>query len=479
MGTKYIIGVDNGSQSSKVTIFDTEGRVVSEGKQALRPMNLPKPGHVEHPDDDLWESIVIACRKAMENFTGNPNDIIGVGLCTIRFCRALLREDGRLAYPVLSWMDVRVSSPYEHEDDSVRYVTTSSGYITHRFTDRFVDTAANYQGQWPIDTDTWDWSDDPEVIKHFQIPKEMLFQLQMPGTVLGKVTAEASWETGIPTGLPVIATANDKAVEALGSGSLEGHTALVSLGTYIAAMIHGPKNLKETSHLWTNFSSVPNRYLYESFGIRRGMWTVSWLTKLLGGGVASEARELGISAEELLNREASQVPPGCNGLMTVLDWLAPSDAPYKRGSILGFNASHTRAHMYRSILEAIALTMKNRTDEMCQELGIELESLVLSGGGSKSDLMVQIFADVFGKPVSRNVFSDAAGLGSAILVATALGIYDSVDEAVQYMVKRQDTVQPIAENYAFYQKFNEEVYRTIPHYSSDEIYKRAYSIFGD
>ena len=69
------------------------------------------PGHVVHPDDDIWESIAGACCDVMAAFPGDPADIAAVGLCTIRFCRALLRADGSLAEPVLSWMDERVARP--------------------------------------------------------------------------------------------------------------------------------------------------------------------------------------------------------------------------------------------------------------------------------------------------------------------------------------------------------------------------------
>lgn len=102
MSGKYIIGVDGGSQSSKVAVYDLEGNVVCEGRQALRPVDRPRNGMVEHPEDDLWDSIASASRQAMAKFPGDPRDIIGVGLCTIRCERAFLKSDGSLASPVMS-----------------------------------------------------------------------------------------------------------------------------------------------------------------------------------------------------------------------------------------------------------------------------------------------------------------------------------------------------------------------------------------
>ncbi len=215
----YLIGVDGGTQSSKVVVYDAAGSVVSRGRQALRPMSRPKHGVAVHPDDDLWGSIAAASRQAMDGFDGDPREIVGVGLCTIRCCKAFLEADGSLAEPVISWMDDRAYQPYVPDNPAVVYATTSSGYLGHRFTGELRDAAANnIRLQWPIDTDTWQWSNDPALFEEFNVTREMLFELQLPGDVTGFVTPQAAAATGIPAGLPVIATANDKAVEALGSG---------------------------------------------------------------------------------------------------------------------------------------------------------------------------------------------------------------------------------------------------------------------
>jgi sugar (pentulose or hexulose) kinase len=477
MSGKYIIGVDGGSQSSKVVIFDLEGTVVCQGRQALRPMNHPRYGLVEHPDDDLWDSITAARRQALAKFTGDPRDIVAVGLCTIRCERAFLKADGSLAAPVMSWMDTRAYQPYVHFDPATAYVTTSSGYLTHRLTGRFRDTAANnIAGQWPIDTDTWQWSEDPAVLERWNIPREMLFDLQLPGDVAGYVTREAATVTGLPAGLPVVATANDKAVEALGSGALDETTALISLGTYISAMVHGHENRKAPVDFWTNFACIPHKYLYESHGIRRGMWTLTWFLDLLGQEFADAAAAAGVSRELYLEREAEKVAPGSDGLMTVLDWLAPDDKPFRKGVMIGFDARHTRGHVCRSILEAIALTMKNYVDAMCEELGISLETIVISGGGAGSELFMRIFADAFEIPSSRSVASGGASLGAAICAAVATGVYPDFATAVTLMTKPRESFTPDAANASVYRRMNETVYQTIST-ATDDLLERSYPIF--
>ena len=477
MNGPHLLGIDCGTQSAKVVIYDAAGTAVASGRHALRPMDRPRHGVAVHPDDDLWTSVCAASREAMAAFAGDPRDIVGVGLCPIRCCKAFLRADGSLAEPVISWMDDRAYQPYVPTDPAVAYATTASGYLAHRFTGERRDTAANnITLQWPIDADTWRWSDDPAVHETFGVHPAMLFELQMPGDVIGTVTPQAAKATGIPAGVPVVATANDKAVEMLGAGTLGPSSALVSLGTYIAAMVHGHENHRAPTNFWTNFASIPNRYLYESNGVRRGMWTLTWFLDVLGVEVAERAISLGLTREEYLEREAALVPAGSDGLMTVLDWLAPTDRPFRKGVMLGFDARHTRGHMYRSILEAIALTMKQHVDEMCGEVGIALDEIVVSGGGSTSALFMGIFADVFAIPALRCTTTGGASLGAAMCAAASTGVHPDIETAVVAMAGARESFAPNPANSAVYRRMGAGVYHDI-RTSTDPLLQRAYPIF--
>ena len=91
-----------------------------------------------------------------------------------------MKADGTLAAPLISWQDARVTRPYEHTNPDVAYVTSFSGYLTHRLTGEFKDNIANYFGQWPVDYKSWTWSEDAAVMDKFNIPRHMLFDVQMP-----------------------------------------------------------------------------------------------------------------------------------------------------------------------------------------------------------------------------------------------------------------------------------------------------------
>lgn len=438
---RFVIGVDVGTQSAKVLIFAESGEVVAEGRQALRPLEIPSANRAVHPDDDLWDGTVGAFRDAVGAFTAaghDTADIVAMGICIIRCCRVLLRSDGSLAHPAINWMDERLDHPHAHEDQygDVSHVTTSSGYIGLRLTGERVDTCANLIGWWPIDDLTLDWSDDPELWATCKLTRDQVFDLVKPGERIGGLTAAVAAELGLPAGLPVIATAHDKAVEALGSGALDAGVGLVSLGTYIAAMTHGSVHVADAESFWTFQASMPGHYLYECWGVRRGMWTVSWFRDQFGGG----------ATEPELDAEAARVPPGSDGLLTIHDWAAPPHAPFRKGAMIGFDGRHTRAHVYRSILEGIALRLKTHMDPMAAELDQPFRHLVVSGGGANSDLMMQILADVHGVPTSRNRLRSSAAIGCAVNAGMFAGLWSSPTEATDLLVERDDTFEPIAEH---------------------------------
>ena len=463
MSDKYIIGVDNGSQSTKVLIFNQDGKAVVNMSQPLRPLIHRRPGYAEHPGDDLWDSIKAVLKKAMAEFSciDEPSSIIGLGLCTIRCCRVLMKKDGTLHAPVMSWMDVRAYKKYR-DSPGVAYTCPTTGYITYRLTGEMKDTAANaFQWQFPVDMDTWRWTEDKTLFDKYKIPREKLLKLQMPGTILGYVTEKAAIATGVPKGTPVVATASDKAVEALGSGLIGPGTALISLGTYTASMVHALINRPATETYYTNFSCVPNEYLYESGGIRRGMSHVTWLKELLGEEYAKKAESEGYGVEDYLAKDALMLPPGSDGLLTVPDWLAPAEQQYRKGVIIGLRDIHTKAHLFRSLLEGLAMTLKNHYEAMISDLGLKPTMLIVSGGGSNSDLFMQIIADMYGVPAVRNEIGGAAALGSAICAATAVGLYATPREAVKAMVRKRDEFKPNMENYNIYAKINDGVYKDL------------------
>lgn len=475
---KYIVGIDGGTQSTKVSIFDIEGNIICEEKKRLSPLYTPDADTAEHPKDDLWDSLKETSKKLMHNFQFDKDDIVGIGLGSIRCCRSYLDKDGLLCAPIINWMDKRLEKPYPGNVENFQYIATTTAYLTVRLTGNIKDTAANYEGIYgPFNKETWSWSDNDEDYKKYNITKENVVELVMPGEQLGVVTKEASLLTGLPEGCPVYATANDKAAEGLGAGIIDDTTCLVSLGTYIGGMIYGHGFTDTAKHYWSNLSAIPHKYLYEDMqGIRRGMWSVSWFTEVLGKPWEDLADEEKTIVERLLDKEAEEVNPGCDGLITVPEFMAPVSMHFRKALMIGFDGRHKRAHMYRSILEGIAMTMHMSMANMFEEIGYMPERLIISGGGSNSDLFMRIFADIFKMPCYRNSVNNAAGLGAAICAAVGAKIYPDFKTAVANMVNIENCFEPNLENSKIYEKVENNIYRLIKQYS-DPINKELYKIF--
>ena len=390
---RFVIGVDVGTQSAKVMIFAAFGEVVAEGHQALRPLEIPAPNRAVHPDDDLWDGVVAAIREAVASFVVAGHEVASIeamGICIIRCCRALLRADGTLAHPVINWMDERLDHPHAHEDQygEVSHVTTSSGYIGLRLTGQRVDTSANLIGWWPINDLTHDWSEDPEQWTSCNLHRDQVFDLVRPGERIGGLTPDAA--------------------------------------------------------------SLPGQHLYECWGVRRGMWSVSWFRDEFGAAAVADAAATGVPVEELLNAEAAHVPVGSDGLLTIHDWAAPPHAPYRKGALIGFDGRHTRGHLYRSLLEGIALRLKTHMDPMAAELQQPFTHLIVSGGGANSDVMMQILADVHGVPATRNRLRSSAAIGCAVNAGLYAGIWSTPTDATNVLVERDDTFEPVPAHTAHY-----------------------------
>ncbi|MGL4383543.1 MAG: FGGY-family carbohydrate kinase, partial [Bacilli bacterium] len=253
-------------------------------------------------------------------------------------------------------------------------------------------------------------------------------------------------------------------------------TGLVSLGTYITSMVMGNHYQVSPNNFFTNFGSVANQYIYESWGIRRGMWTVTWVKDFIGQDIIEKARVSNLTWEEYLNAQAAKITPGSDGLLCILDWLAPPQALHKKGIFIGFDERHTYVHMYRSIIEGIAFTMYTHFTNMVNELKQPIESIIISGGGSNSNLIMQLFADVYGIKTKRNVVNGAAGLGSAICAAVAIGVYPDSDAAIKGMVKIKDEFLPNMENHRIYQGLI-KAYNRIPE-ATEGILKDVYDVLN-
>jgi sugar (pentulose or hexulose) kinase len=204
---------------------------------------------------------------------------------------------------------------------------------------------------------------------------------------------------------------------------------------------------------------VPHSYNLE-LQIYRGYWMVSWFKAEFGLREMGLAAERGQEPEALFDELVRSVPPGSQGLVLQPYW-SPGlrhPGPEARGAIIGFSDAHTRAHIYRAILEGLAYALLEGKQRTEKRSGIQIDQVRVAGGGSQSSAAMQLTADVFGQPVSRPHLYEASGLGAAINAAVGAGLHPDYSTAISAMTHLGDTFEPDMATHAVYKELFEGVY---------------------
>ncbi len=335
-----------------------------------------------------------------------------------------------------------------------------SGYLTYKMTGRLADSVGCQVGYVPFDYKKLDWAGKSDW-KWQAVPmdKALLPELVQPTGMLGEVSLEAAACTGIPAGIPVIAAAADKACEIIGAGCLEPQIACLSYGTTATINTTHKKYVEIIPLIPPYPSAVPGAYSME-IQIYRGYWMVSWFKREFGLNEERLANQRGVETEDLFDALVNSVSPGSMGLMLQPYW-SPGlkvPGPEAKGAVIGFGDIHTRAHLYRSILEGLAYALRDGAERTSTRSKIPITEIRIAGGGSQSSAAMQLTADIFGLPVSRPHVYEASGLGAAMDIAVGLGLHPNFETAVKEMTHLGDTFEP----------------NTVASKQYDELYNRVY-----
>ncbi|RPJ37995.1 MAG: carbohydrate kinase, partial [Chloroflexi bacterium] len=206
-------------------------------------------------------------------------------------------------------------------------------------------------------------------------------------------------------------------------------------------------------------AAVPDSYSLE-IQVYRGYWMVCWFKREFGQPGQHLASEMGIEAEDLFDEMVNTVPPGSLGL-TLQPFWSPGlrvPGPEAKGAVIGWGDAHTRAHLYRSILEGLAYALREGTERTSKRSGVAVTEVRVAGGGSQSAAAMQLTADIFGLPVNRPHLYEASGLGAAIDAAVGLGLHRDFVTAVSEMTRLGITFEPNPINHRIYDELYNRVY---------------------
>lgn len=494
----YLLGTDIGTSGTKTILMDTQGKLIAQNLQEYDVLT-PKPLWVEQWPE-VWEHAALASIKNTIAESGvNPQDIRGIAISGLYGGSGIpLDELMNPVRPCMIWMDRRAdeeaswvlenigeeklleithngADPYygytkilwmkNHEPENwekTRLFLPPNDYVIYKMTGEIAidySSAGNIGGIFDMNRREW----SKEMMEAMGIPLSMMPQKIVESTdIVGGLTEEMAQELGLWEGMPVIAGGIDCGAANIGLGVFDSGIYAAAIGTSMCAALISDKPVKGKGLIvWPYLYDAKKLSYYFAGGATAGA-IVKWFRNTICQFEVEAEKAGGPKAYDVLNAEAEKLPAGSEGLV-VLPYFMGERSPVwdsdAKGTILGLSLTHTRAHLYRAFLEAVAYSLRNAMEATGENLG---EYILLAGGVTKSKVWRQIFADVTGYPVVCPIYDVEANMGDVMLagIGTGLLTYEQVKQwqvLDEKIMPNQQNHEKYNEYYAVYQSVYENL----------------------
>ncbi len=476
MTAACVVASDIGSGGCKTIVVQTGGRVLAAAQQEY-PTAYPHPGWVEQDPADWYAAFCRTVRSALAQAGVKPAQVAGVGIGGVTHNAVLLGADDQPLGPTILMFDTRSAAQVgqilsrwgadevrrqalndvttiwtwpqlawvqEHQPavwKRIRRILFPKDYVRHRLAPSPVTDVIDAGGTLLFNPRTEAWI--PEFCADLGLDPDWLPEAVPSAAVVAQVSAQGAADTGLAAGTPVIAGTTDTVAEVLGSGGIRPGSAIVKLASVgrLAVVTHEPLI---RPHIF-NYRHVLDGLWYPGSASKYAASSYRWLREV----VWPDRR--GRTIYRLMDEAASQVSPGCDGLLfhphLMGEW-APHWNDHMRGDFLGLTARHKRGHVTRAVLEGVAFALRDALDEM-EAAGLQAGDLRLIGQGSRSRLWAQIVADVLNRPL-RVPKQPEAAYGVALLVAIGIGALPKTTEALDNVLAYRSEMAPDPEVAARY-----------------------------
>jgi xylulokinase len=463
--TAAIVGIDVGTTACKGLLLGLDGAVLAEAN-APQPQFAPQPGWAEADAAAWWANACAVARDLMARAPGV--EVRGIGVAGMLPALLLLDAQGAPLRRSIQQNDARMGAEIEamraatdeaaflartgspisqqsigprvrwlrgHEAgliERVAHICGSYDYVTYRLTGTL-----GIERNWALesglyDLGTADWADD--LLALGMVKRDWLSPLRWPTEMVGEVTPGAAEVSGLQVGTPVCTGSADHIASALATGCLEEGDLLLKIGGS-ADILYTTARDEPHPQLFLDYHDVPGRFIINGC-MASGGALLHWFVEQFCRDVP------GPNPYAALDAEAAAVQPGCEGL-TVLPYVlgekTPIFDPAARGVLSGFTLAHTRAHVYRAILEAFAFGFRHHLDVL-REAGHEPRRALISDGGARSALWRQIVADVLGLRVTWCDHPSGGALGAALVAGVSVGAWDW--EMARRVAQPRGTAEP-------------------------------------
>ena len=461
MSKSYFLGLDVSTTSSKALLIDESGAVIAVASSP-HTLRTPYPLWSEQDPEEWWQAVSASIRAVLQQAGVSEDSIKAVGLTGQMHGLVLLDESGRVLRPAILWNDQRTQAECDeihrrigkerfiqitgnvaltgftapkilwvekNEPDvyeKAKHMLLPKDYIRYRMTGEYAMDKADGAGTVLFDLRKRDWS--PEVLAALGIARAWMPPTFEATEFTGRVMAEAANATGLKTGTPVAAGGGDQAAQAVGVGAVEPGVVALTVGT--SGVVFAPTSsalIEPEGRLHAFCHAVPG--MWHLMGVMlSAAGSLQWYRDMLAPGVSFEA----------LLKEAESVPAGSEGLL-FLPYLSgertPHPDPLARAAWIGLTLRHGRGHMTRSVLEGVALGLKD-SFTLIQNAGLgEIRQVRASGGGTRSALWRQILASVLEAELVTVNTTEGAAFGAALLAGVGAGLWSDVPSACTAVVK--------------------------------------------
>jgi xylulokinase len=498
-----VLAYDLGTSGVKAALYDQSGEIVASTIQPCLTQ-YPLSGFHEQKPADWWTSVVNATRNLLCNSMVNPMDIRCLALSGHSLGAVPLREDGTLlSESVPIWSDSRAVRQSEiffrKVDQTGWYLRTGNGfpahlysvfkmmwfrdhhpeiydqtalflgtkdYINFKLTGVFATDHSYASGSGVYDLLAHTYADD--LIEASCLKRSLFPAIYESTDVIGTLTPEASAVLGLKNDVRVVCGGVDNACMALGAGCISDGSTYTALGSssWIAVTSSRPI-LHETTRPYVFAHCLPGKYVSATCIFASGS-ALKWARDTLSADLCTEAEQKNADVYDLMTTLATQSPVGSRKLIfnpSLAGGSSLDQSQNIRGAYIGLDLSHTRNDLLRAVLEGVALNLRLAMDALCVSFPIK-NKMLLVGGGGKSDLWRQIFADVYNLQIIKTrVEQDAGALGAAALALVGCDIWSDFDR-ISTLHQPQQIHFPDPGNNKIYEQML-PVFRIISAYLSD------------
>ena len=491
----YLLGIDVGTTGTKTLLIDEDGGVIASATIEY-PMYTPRPQWAEQDPEDWWQATITSVRRVLRSAKISADDIAGIGLTGQMHGMVMLDAQGKVLRPCIMWNDQRTAEQCEwimstigherfleltlnpalagftapkiiwareHEPEvyaQAAKVLLPKDYVRYRLTGVYATEVSDASGTVLLDVSRRAWSET--VLEELDIPREWLPQVYESTEITGKITAEVAELTGLRAGTPVVGGAGDQAASAVGTGIVAPGLVSVTLGTsgVVFAYTDTPSRDPE-GRLHTFCHAVPEKWHVMGVTLSAG-GSLRWFRDTLGLAEKNVAYLSGVDPYDILIAEAANAPAGCEGLL-FLPYLTGERTPHAdanaRGSFVGLTLRHDKRYMARAVLEGVAYSLRDSI-ELLRDLAIPIQQVRAVGGGARSSMWRQMWADVFGTELVTINVTDSTAYGACLLAGVGADVYPSVPAACEATIRIVDQTEPNAADEAVYNEYY-PVYRSL------------------